>query len=187
MALVTLRSYRDPVHAELARAQLELAGIEAVLLDQHLASIQWLYSTAIGGVKLAVEEEDLETARRVLDRRSRAHLTVVPDPVSSPGEGDACPFCGSFTVRPSRLQRNAAALSLATGLPFAAWSRKWFCTQCGHAWKTPRRPVSALPPETLEAEQSVQRRASYPTIRVLLMVLLGLATLYLIQLGIPEG
>lgn len=182
MALVTLRSYRDPVHAELARAQLDLAGIHAVLFDQHLASIQWLYSTAIGGVKLAVEEADLEAARQVLASARRVHLTAVPDGAGV--EGDACPACGSFAVRPSRLQRNAAALSLATGLPFMAWRRKWICTQCGHAWKSRSRSLSQLPLQTLEAERAVHRSDTYPTIRAFLVVLLGLIIVHLVRLGI---
>ena len=109
MALVTLRSYRDPIDAELARSQLESAGIAAFLLDRHLASIQWLYSNAIGGVKLQVEESDLEAAREVLADRREGDLVEIPESELPPSEGDACPRCDSTEVRASRVQRTACS------------------------------------------------------------------------------
>ena len=127
MALVTLRSYRDPIDAELGKARLESAGIPAVILDQHLVSIQWLYSNAVGGVKLTVDESDLDAALQVLGEDRSTDLSNIPEGQSPPIDGDYCPVCGSADVIHSRLQRIAAVASLATGLPFIAWRRRWNC------------------------------------------------------------
>ncbi len=40
MPLVTLRSYRDPIEADVARAHLEEAGIASVVFDDHLFTTQ---------------------------------------------------------------------------------------------------------------------------------------------------
>ena len=186
MALVKLRSYRDPIDAQLARARLESFGIRAVILDQHLASIQWLYSNAIGGVKVLVEEADLETAREALQERGGADfLSQLPDQAPL-ANGDACPTCGSSAVRPSRVHRNAAAISLLTGLPLIAWRRRWVCAACGHSWKRDTTARSEVPEETTRAEQLVYEKRVYPVIRALFATLVGLGILYYVQYKIRQ-
>jgi len=181
MALVTLRAYINPIDAELARAQLDLAGIAATVQDQHLVSIQWLYSNAIGGVKVKVDEEDLSAAREILDQENSAALADLPESEFSLADGDLCPVCESSAVHHSRVQRNAAAFSLATGLPLLAWRRHWVCENCGHSWK----PAPSAPHEnsrkTSEAEQSVQTQDRYPVIRGAIAVLIGLGILCYLQ------
>lgn len=63
MALVTLRSYANPIDAEVAKAQLEASGIPAVLVGEHMAAI---YSGAMGEVRVQVDESDLANARGLL-------------------------------------------------------------------------------------------------------------------------
>ncbi len=188
MALVTLYSYRDPIDAELAKAQLEAAEIPAVILDQHLVGIQWLYSHAIGGVKLAVDPRDLESARQVLSEDRRSDLSSIAESREPPAEGDVCPVCNSSGIRASRLQRIAAAGSLATGLPLVFWRRRWICSSCGHSWRPHDSGTSGPPEETLRAEELVHERRSQPLLVAIILSLLGLAILsYLHQkIGQPS-
>jgi len=182
MALVTLRSYRDAIDAELAKAQLEGAGIPATLVDQYLVSIQWLYSGAIGGVKVKVDEADLGIAREVLRENRSADLADIPESQAPVADGDRCPVCGSSEVEISRVQRKAAAISLAIGIPLVAWRHRWICRACSHSWKPrPARRVD-IPLETLEADQQVYEHRSYP--RSMFVVLLGLAILYYVWVKI---
>ena len=76
MALVTLRSYQNPVAAELAIAQLEASGIPAVALDQHLVSV---LSGAVVETRVQVDESDLAVARRLLDELG-SDLVSQPQP-----------------------------------------------------------------------------------------------------------
>lgn len=72
-----LRTFSKPFEAELAKSYLASFGIEAELFDQHTISINWLYSDLLGGIKLMVKEEDLETAARLLsqvEQRSSVRL-----------------------------------------------------------------------------------------------------------------
>jgi len=94
MALVALGSYRDPIDAELAKMRLQNAGIPAIVVDQHLISMQWLYSGALGGVKIKVDESDLEIARNVLREDRSADLSSIPESQTpfADGEGVEVPL-----------------------------------------------------------------------------------------------
>ena len=179
MPLVTLRAYRDPLDAEFAKVRLENAGIPAFVLDQHLVGIQWLYSRAIGGVKIKVEASDLERATQVLDEDLSAELEQ--ELGTEAEETERCPACGSAEIHPSRVQRNAAAISLLTSLPLIGWRHAWICSACRHSWRLPRRPRSPIPAETLAAEQRVRGSSSRPLHRALLVTLLVLSILYWLQ------
>ena len=63
---VVLRQYRDITEAMIDKTTLDSAGIECVLYDDNLVRLDWFISNAIGGVKLAVAENDAEEAAHVL-------------------------------------------------------------------------------------------------------------------------
>jgi hypothetical protein len=66
--MVTIATYDFWPDAEIARGRLQVEGIEAVLADQHLVQTDWLYSIAVGGIKLQVGTEDADRARTILSR-----------------------------------------------------------------------------------------------------------------------
>ena len=63
MALVCVETLFSPVEAEIARARLDAAGIEAVLFDAGIAS---LIGPGVSGIRLMVLAEDEAGARRIL-------------------------------------------------------------------------------------------------------------------------
>jgi len=182
MALVTLRTYRDPIDAELGRSQLESAGIPAFIFDRHLASIDWLYSNAIGGVKLKVDESDRDAALAILEEEHIEDLAEIPESQYPATDGDVCPKCRSSMVRASRVQRIAAALSLATGLPFIAWRHRWICESCNYSWVASKPQRSEVTERTREAENLVYERHSYrEDLLSILAVALVLGILWYVQ------
>lgn len=70
--LVTIRRFRDVPQAYLAKGVLDSAGIESFLFDTNVIWMDWLWSNAIGGVKLRVREEDAEEALALLDQSKTA-------------------------------------------------------------------------------------------------------------------
>ena len=64
--LITIGQYREAPEAYLVRGALAAEGIEAVISDEHVVGINWLYSDAVGGVKLAVESDSVRQAADVL-------------------------------------------------------------------------------------------------------------------------
>ena len=65
--MVTVRQYINPSEAELDKTLLEEAGIPVFLADENSLSIG--YGGVLGGVRLQVEDGDLDRARHVLDER----------------------------------------------------------------------------------------------------------------------
>ena len=92
--LVTVRQYRDPFEASIAKSVLDSAGIFSFLKDENTVRLDWGYSQAIGGIRLQVRPEDLEAAEAVLAQ-------PIP-PVIKSDSGDyeqpRCPSCQSLDI-----------------------------------------------------------------------------------------
>lgn len=158
---------------------LEGAGIPAFVADDHLISTQWLYSTALGGVKLQVVSEDLEAARDLLDRHGIDDLATIPESQQPPADGDICPSCTSSEIRGSQVFRSSLALSLLAQVPLFAWRRRWVCEACGYSWRMSRSLASARSVKTLDAEEAIRGHAgSYTGVRLTLAFLAAVALLY---------
>jgi|SRR6516162_9915574 hypothetical protein len=66
--LVTIRKFRDLPEALLAQGRLESSGIQAFLFDDNMVRMDWLISNLLGGVKLKVEEANVEIAEEILSQ-----------------------------------------------------------------------------------------------------------------------
>ena len=55
------------IEAELLRGRLESAGVPARLTDTHTAGLGSHLTAVIGGIRVIVAKDDLETAREILD------------------------------------------------------------------------------------------------------------------------
>jgi len=64
---VTVATYDKVVDAHIALGRLSAEGIEAQLFDQNMVQMDWLYSIALGGIKLRVSRGDEKAARQVLE------------------------------------------------------------------------------------------------------------------------
>jgi anti-sigma factor RsiW len=64
--LVTIRQYRDPAGALIAKATLDAAGIFAFLQNENTVRMDWLWSNLMGGIRLQVRPEDQAAAEEVL-------------------------------------------------------------------------------------------------------------------------
>lgn len=67
MSLGTIIARYDGMpEAHIAMGRLAAEGIESWLADEHLVQTDWLYSIAVGGIKLQVAEDDAERALTIL-------------------------------------------------------------------------------------------------------------------------
>jgi hypothetical protein len=91
--LVTLRRYRDPSEAIVARTVVESAGIFCFLRDETLVRLDWQVSNFIGGISLQVRPEDSTVAAELLGQ-------AVPESIAFEGDVEfvqpRCPRCGSL-------------------------------------------------------------------------------------------
>ncbi|BDD08259.1 hypothetical protein FUAX_06910 [Fulvitalea axinellae] len=65
MGLTTIKTFDSSIEANLAKTKLENAGIQCVLFDENMGSLD-PYSIAVGGIRLNVLAEDIEKALAVL-------------------------------------------------------------------------------------------------------------------------
>lgn len=66
MKLAKIREFTFVPDALVAKSILDSAGIKCFLSDETTIRMDWLWSNALGGVKLWVREEDAETAAALL-------------------------------------------------------------------------------------------------------------------------
>ena len=100
--LKTVARFREPYEAHIARGKLETEGVPAVVVDEHLVQINWMYSQAVGGVKLQVPEEALERAREILGQEYEKELEAIEEAQLEPSSEEACPKCGSNSTAARR-------------------------------------------------------------------------------------
>ena len=65
---VTIATYDSMPEAHIAMGGLHAEGIDAWLADENLVQTDWLYSIAVGGIKLQVNTGDVERAMKILAR-----------------------------------------------------------------------------------------------------------------------
>jgi ssDNA-binding Zn-finger/Zn-ribbon topoisomerase 1 len=140
--LVTVATYSYPLEAHLHRAKLESEGIDSVVVDEHIVNANWLYSIAVGGVRLQVKESDLARAREILDKIPE-HVPEELEISTEVGDDERCPQCHSIDIHYERFHIRRtfffwflAYLVLPFTLPF--FKRKWKCHNCGYEWKERR-------------------------------------------------
>jgi hypothetical protein len=66
MNFVQLQSFSNYIDAHVVKGQLEEAGILCWLKDENSMTITPFLSNALGGIKLMVPEDDMESAKEIL-------------------------------------------------------------------------------------------------------------------------
>jgi hypothetical protein len=140
-SMVCVASYRDLAPACMARAALESQGFSVVLHDEHTVAVNWLYSQAIGGVKLMVFDTPRADALEALCPVGPEIFAELPEMHLPPTSAEICPECGAADVGHFSLVPRYKALSLlffafAFMVPFAAHRQFYYCRSCDHRWKT---------------------------------------------------
>ncbi len=142
--LVTVASFNMPYQAHLAKARLEVADIPVFIRDEHLISINQLYSPALGGVKVQVPGENLQEAQEILNSVPDVELqdeealqaTMPEEPGPRPPEAIECPHCGSEGFAEELhypIERFLNGLLL--GLPYLWIGRPLHCRACRHTFR----------------------------------------------------
>ena len=104
--MITVASFQTPEDAHLFRAYLGSRGIEAFLIDEFFVQLFWHYSNAIGGVRVAVQEEDANDAIE--------SYGVYMDSLRS----------GPYPLNPVRAWPAVIIISLCFGAPFLLFGRR---------------------------------------------------------------
>jgi len=140
--LVTVAVYDLPPLAHIARETLEAEGVRAIVTDDQMVGMDWLLSTAIGGVKVQVWEEDAERAVRVLESvegHTAADESRRSDPTEEEVEAGDEPSAADFMDEP--VAEPAAAGSAAESRDrtarrafYVGWIGLAFCPLTAYAF-----------------------------------------------------
>jgi Putative prokaryotic signal transducing protein len=135
--LVTIRNFRDPLDAMMAKSVLDSADIPCFLKDENTVRIQWLWSNLIGGIRLQVRPQDVEIAEQLLSQEVSPTIELEDGKVY---EQPRCPYCTSLDISfEARNEQVGLApilglASLLVGVPIAFPKNRWACRTCGREW-----------------------------------------------------
>jgi len=68
--IVTLRTFYNPMEAEIIRTKLEANDIPSLIADESLGILYPVYNQGGGGIKLKVFAKDIEKAEEILSEES---------------------------------------------------------------------------------------------------------------------
>jgi len=68
--IVTLRTFYNPMEAEIIRTKLEANDIPSLITDESLGILYPVYNQGGGGIKLKVFAKDIEKAEEILSEES---------------------------------------------------------------------------------------------------------------------
>lgn len=84
--LVTIVRVTEVWEAHIIKARLQAEGLLASIADEHLVSMDWFYSNAIGGVRVQVPACEEDRARNVLEAVQRGDYALDDDAIDPDDE-----------------------------------------------------------------------------------------------------
>jgi hypothetical protein len=133
--LVKIATFSFPHEAHIARALLDAMGIPSFVADEHTINAIWLFSDAMGGVRLQVPAAFAIQAQEILN--GPVEIESIPElNVGHEPESAACPYCsGVLGEQYVAGRRFAFATWLILGFPFWPIKKVRKCMACGKVSK----------------------------------------------------
>jgi hypothetical protein len=130
--LVTIERFRDLPEALLAKGKLESAGILCFLADSELVRTDWLWSNAIGNMRLQVKSEDAQEAMSIL--REPPPEIFLEEEVGEYYQQPRCPKCNSIDIGFESIDKPLSYAPMLLGFCFPVPKNTWKCHACGADW-----------------------------------------------------
>lgn len=141
--IVVYETFTDPINANIVKGLLGSYGIECFLSDENMVTLNAMYSSAIGGVKLHVFEKDIEQINNLLNSQN-----IEPNTEFSVDKEEGkiiCPNCKSTNVGFGGSIRKKfglwsailfSAISIFAFISYPFTQRKvYHCFDCNHEYK----------------------------------------------------
>ena len=124
--MITIATFSLPIEAQIARAKLDSEGIPAFVADEHTINAQWLYSNALGGVRLQVPDCFAEQANNIL-AQDYSELLIAEQGIDS----KHCLYCGNEKLEPiKKTKRIAFIVFFFFNIPLP-FKTQFACLRCG--------------------------------------------------------
>lgn len=136
--LVTIRTYDNYVQAHVTKCRLEEEGISVYLKDEQTVTMYWIWSQALGGIKLQVLEKDVAAAESILEEDEKQFDDDKEQPAYFDEDrsqldpnNKICIYCGSKNTKAEQYDKGwAYTAMLFLGFPVSVKSEKWHCFHC---------------------------------------------------------
>jgi len=128
--LVTVAIFTSPLEAHILRGRLEAEEIPAYVYHEHHIGMYWLYSQALGGVKVWIHSMHLDKAKEIIQAIRQGEYEI-PDEIAL-----SCPRCLGQSLVPNRIRWVISFLIcnlFYLPIPFT-WAMHE-CRDCHHTWK----------------------------------------------------
>ena len=79
--LVTVASFANPIEANLAKNNLEAAGVRTFLANEESVDMLWHLGNAMGWIKVQVAHDDVDVARAFLNKHINPAASTLDEPV----------------------------------------------------------------------------------------------------------
>jgi Putative prokaryotic signal transducing protein len=129
--LVTIRTFRDPSDAMMAKSVLDSADIPCFLKDENTVRIQWVWSNLIGGIRLQVRPQDVETGEQLLSQEVLPTIELEDGDVY---EQPRCLYCTSLDISFEALNEKVGLVSILVAVPIPFPKNRWTCHTCRREW-----------------------------------------------------
>lgn len=108
--MITVATFDNQADAHIAKGRLEAEGLSPQLGDSNLVQTDWLYSAALGGIKLQVPAMEAERARQLIAQDHSDELEAL---AQWPAEGESSNFDGGHSTAVTATDRWAALIHMA--------------------------------------------------------------------------
>ncbi len=132
---IQIASFSFPHEAHIAKASLEAANIPATIADEHTINMDWLYSNALGGVRLFVPDKYAEEAKLIIEQDYSENVDQIFEETIE--DKKTCPSCGSEQLEAYTIGKKPAFIVfLLLGFPLFFYKHGIKCLSCGVISKT---------------------------------------------------
>ena len=129
MSYAILQSFTNYVDAHIILGRMQEEGIDCWLKNENTTTIMPIWTTAIGGIQLMVNESQFERAS-----------TILQNIIAEKRKNILCPKCGSNEVEYINTMRKpvnwlSAAATFFLGDYAVMPEQRYHCFSCGEEWK----------------------------------------------------
>jgi len=132
MKIVKTYIYSYQAHLDLAKLSDE--GIDAIIRDDNIVSIDPVFAQAVGGIKLLVQDLDYDKALEILNTNDYSNLKNEFQEEEISGQRK-CPNCGSINLFQKGSWLVGLIFLLLSFIPFTTKKSIYICLDCSHKWK----------------------------------------------------
>lgn len=135
MGLVTVKVFDNSIEAHIWKSRFENEGIKCYLFDENMVSLNLLFNVMVGGIKLKINETDIERANELIKEIDNLPLT------NDNNEIIECPNCTSSDLISDykSIKGIKGILSIITSFIFMVfpiyYKTIYRCNKCGTEFK----------------------------------------------------